>query len=424
MVSQTYCPLPFRHMLVGYEDSIMPCCITDHRYADPTGRPYIMTKDSVIDAWNSAEIKQLRQQLIDGERPEICANCWSKEDQGLTSHRMKMLSMAGNPDSVLHDIDPDDPQPSDYPQSLTIRFGNICNLKCRICVPWVSSKWIEEWDHYTGGDWIDDRVREQAALGNTIGRDQVSNWPKTNDRFWREFEQLLPHMRDFMFSGGEPFVVPKMHELLRMCATSGHAAHIDLSFHTNGTELDDEILEEILPAFKSVIMQFSIDGIGSQFEYQRSGAGWASVDANLRRAVKVWNAPGGPRGHAAVNCTVSAMNVLYLHDYGRYFDSVGIVAGLNHLNGKPDLDPQHLPAAVRHHIANQLEQQNADQPIQNYQWGSSYGEIIAALRLPPAKESVEPFNTAIRQMDQYRGEDFAAVFPEMADLLGYRKHLD
>ena len=418
MVSGTYCPLPFGHLLVSQDGTIAPCCITEHRYQDHLGRPYIMTRDSLAAAWHSNDIKALRTALNAGQRPSICSDCWHKESLGLKSHRLKLLETAENPRSWMHDLSD---EATDQPISLTIRYGNLCNLKCRICVPWASSKWIEEWNSYRDSDWVGERVTEQAALGNTVRRDQIMNWPNTSPGFWAEFDQLLPLMQDLMFSGGEPFMVPKQLEILRACAASGHASHIDLNFHTNGTLMDADLVTEVFPRFRSVTLQFSIDGIGAQFEYQRHGADWHTVDANLRSCVSAWREIPGA---VVVNLTVSAMNVLYLHDYGQYFDQIGITVGLNHLVGQIDLDPANLPVAVRHHIADHLERCMIAQPLSCYRFGSSYAEVVTALRQAPALESTETFVTATRRMDQYRGEDFAAVFPEMADLLGYRKHLD
>ena len=387
----------------------------------------MVTKDSIESVWNSSDITELRRALSSGEKPAACHHCWHKENLGLTSHRQNMIQEQQRGHRGLSGLLAGDTVASPEPTSITVRFGNVCNLKCRICGPNASSKWVDEHNHYYSEDWTGDKVRYHASFGNNIGRSHVTNWPNDNQRFWDEFRTMLPHLQDVMFSGGEPFMVPKQRAMLTECALSNHAAHIDINFHTNGTLLDDELLTDILPRFRTVTMIFSIDGTGAQFEYMRHPSDWSVVDRNLRRCVSAWNSPGGPQGNIAVNCTVSAMNVLYLHDYGRYFDDIGITAGLNHLHGGPGMKYTYLPAQIRRVIADHLARKQQRQPVSSYQWGISYDEVVHSLRLPPAGadgETTDWFVKATRRMDNYRGEDFAAVFPEMADLVGYRKHLD
>ena len=414
----THCPLPWRHLLIANDGTVAPCCVSQHRYADANGRPYIMHRDSIESVWNGDDIRELRRALSAGERPAACDDCWIKEARGLTSHRLKMMRVAEQEHSAYYGIDWSQPAASTVPVNMTVRYGNICNLKCRICVPDASSRWIEEWNHAHGGDWLADKVREHAALGNDLRREEISDWPRAATGFWTQFKALLPHMRELTFSGGEPLMIPKQLEMLRWCAESGHAGHIDLQFHTNGTVMTDELLWTVLPRFRSVLLQFSIDGTGEQFEYQRHGASWLEVESNVRAALAALGSDHGPRGQAVVNLTVNAYNVLYLHRYGQWFDQLGITVGLNHLVGNPDLDPANLPREVRENIADILESSQSEQPVRCYQWGSSYDEIVAALRGEPRREDVVPFITATNRMDAWRGESFTQVFPELARVLG------
>jgi len=39
--------------------------------------------------WNSTELNQLRQEFIDGQKPDACHRCWAEEESGKTSLRQR-----------------------------------------------------------------------------------------------------------------------------------------------------------------------------------------------------------------------------------------------------------------------------------------------------------------------------------------------
>lgn len=418
-MSDAFCPLPFSHLIINHDGTVSPCCVSDERYRDANGRAFLMDRDSLADVWNGTHIAELRSALASGIRHAACENCWAREREGHDSHRLKTLRGMDDPGRAASSVDRSDPRPTDGPGFVTIRYGNVCNLKCRICGPAASSRWIEEHNETWGTDWLAEQVDRMARDGNSVERRAVMNWFEGNDAFWEEFRSLLPGMHEMMFTGGEPFLIRRQVEMLRECAESGHAEHINLQFHTNGTVLDDGLLAEVLPRFRSVIMNFSTDGTGRQFEYQRHGASWDVVDGAMRRCLELWSSPKGPRGTVMVNLTVSAMNAYYLPDYGRYFGRIGMPVGLNLLVGRPELDAANLPWVVRKCIAARLNAA-ADGDLGCYAFGTPLGEIIGMLEAPPRGETLRPFLDATRRMDISRGESFADAFPEMADLVGYR----
>lgn len=418
-MSDAFCPLPFTHMIINNDGTVSPCCVSDERYRDGNGRAFIMDRDGMLDAWNGTHIADLRRDLASGIRNKACNNCWSMEEKGLDSHRLKMVRSMSHPGFAVSGIDPVVPMATATPRFLSIRYGNLCNLKCRICGPAASSRWIEEHNQEHGNDWLANQVQHLADDGNIVKRHGVMNWFEDNDRFWDEFRSLLPDMNEMMFTGGEPFLIRRQLDMLRECSRSGHADHIDVQFHTNGTVLDDDILTDVLPRFRSVSMWFSTDGTGRQFEYQRHGGDWSVVDAAMRRCLDLWNQPRGPKGLVMVNLTVSAMNVWYLPEYADYFNEIGMVCGLSMLNHRQELNHSNLTNVVKATIAKKLRETPRHR-VRCYQHGTSWDGIIASLETTDDRAGLQPFIAATRRMDLYRGESFADVFPEMADLVGYR----
>lgn len=420
MPSEAFCPLPFSHIIVNHDGTVSPCCVSDERYRDADGRAFMMDRDGISDVWGSEHIAGLRHDLASGIRNPACENCWSRERLGHDSHRLKTIRGMRDQGRAAGRVDPDDPIALPTPGFITVRFGNLCNLKCRICGPSASSRWVEEHNSTWQVDWVGEQVRMLRDLGNHVGRHQAMNWFEDNEQFWGEFHDLLPNVTELMFTGGEPFMVRRQVDMLRACAETEHAAGINLQFHTNGTMLDEDLIPEVLPRFASVTMNFSVDGTGKQFEYQRHGARWDEVDAVMRRCLDAWGSPNGPTGTVMVNLTVSAMNAYYLPEYGSHFSAMGMPVGLNLLNGRPELDPANLPWVVRRSIADRLR--SADPAnMACYTLGTSLDGIIGTLGSPPdAGQGLQPFIDATRRMDRYRGESFADAFPEMAGLVGYR----
>lgn len=383
-----------------------PCCVTFSPYRDETGRPYLADRDSISSVWNSEHARRLRDDLSNGRRPSECRACWETEDKGLKSYRQLMVEQG-------HGIDPVNPVARDQVEFLIVRYGNICNLKCRICEPISSSKWIQEHNFYTGTDWLHLKQKEMAAEGNVVERRKIMNWYAGNDGFWQELRQLLPGIKKLQISGGEPFLVEEKIELLRECVDSGHSSHIELSILTNGTVTDRKMIEHLLPRFKSMCLSFSIDGIGKHFEYLRHGADWSVVDANLRHAASIAD---GTSLTAIAAMTLGSMNMLYLPEYGDYFNEIGMEVQLAPTYDKPYMEMTILPLSVRSQIAQRIRSVDRSR-LACYTMGMPVDTILDMLESPSAHEDLDLFITETNRVDLYRGESFADTFEELHQMI-------
>ena len=415
--SATFCPLPFSHLIVNNDGTVSPCCVSDARYAADDGRAFMVDRDRLASVWQGTAIQELRAALAGGQKPEACRTCWEREDRGLDSHRLQQLRNARLSSTV---IDPRDPIATPQPTFITVRVGSICNLKCRICSPGQSTRWVEEASAHLGSDWADGEQQRLWQLGNHVQRRRLHRWGEDSPEFWSELESAMDHLLELQFHGGEPFMVPHQIAAVRRLSQHARAGQVHLHYVTNGTHMPSDLITEIFPRFHQVHVAFSVDGTGPQFEYQRHGADWHTVDANLRRCMSAWNTPHGPRGQLTITLTVSAMNIMYLHQYLPYFTEIGIPVSLNMVEDRPDLDPQNLPWSLRRHLLDILQGCPAELLHCISPGGTSWSGICDLLRGEPRAESCQPFVDSMRRMDTYRGENYAAVFPEMARLVGYR----
>jgi sulfatase maturation enzyme AslB (radical SAM superfamily) len=158
---------------------------------------------------------------------------------------------------------------------IDFKLGNVCNLKCRICGSWSSSKWAQEEIDYEiekGGD-------------NPLAKKQLKDggWPKRHPKFFEDVKEDLADAEYFEFTGGEPFMIKNHFKILEHCVEKGYAKKQDIHYNTNGTQLPPREIFDLWKHFKRVEIAFSIDDVGEPFEYQRHPANWKEVNHNLNQ---------------------------------------------------------------------------------------------------------------------------------------------
>ena len=262
-----FCVLPFVSIEADPMGKCKVCCLSYETIPDID-----LKTNTLTEAFNSSYMVALRQSFLDGEKPANCNRCWAEEDSGRTSKRMHSISR-------LRQIVGDKKFTSSSDGSLVfldLKLGNICNLKCRICGSFSSSKWAqEEIDIHTS---------------NTTARENLEKgrWPREARRFWSDLTELLANSKYFEFTGGEPFLIDEHFTLLEIAVEMGYAKDIEIHYNTNLTTFPKRGLE-IWPHFKLVEIAVSVDDIGPRFEYQRYGSNWDKAMDNLQRLYDLRN---------------------------------------------------------------------------------------------------------------------------------------
>ena len=178
-MSKTFCVLPFMSLATNASGNLRVCCnvIPGTGFIrKPNGQIYNISKDDMKEAWNSEVYQTLRQQMLDGERPEMCARCFKEEDAGIKSARSGWNNTYYFIDKNLpadwhenNDIDTSKyskQAPFDI-KYVDLRLGNLCNLKCRICgrskPNGMKAKQHPQWCQY--GHTIGDVVKCEGTCG-------------------------------------------------------------------------------------------------------------------------------------------------------------------------------------------------------------------------------------------------------------------
>jgi sulfatase maturation enzyme AslB (radical SAM superfamily) len=373
--------------------------LADDEIQDNTGKKFELATADFADIQNSNHMRSLREEFLAGQRPETCRKCWNEEDAGRTSKRMHTL------DRLKHSLDnawTTDAKPLTF---LDLKLGNICNLKCRICGSWSSSQFAGEEISFTP------RAEQKSSLAYQMLR--AGAWPKDNDHFWSEINSVLEHIRYIEFTGGEPFMIDQHFDMLQHIVDCGIADQVEIHYNTNGTLFPDRG-PDIWKHFKTVEIAFSVDDIGSRFEYQRSNASWGTVKDNVNRFRIMRESM--PNLQLQCCTTVNVFNV-------RYLDEVALWIALqdfdfvywNMMHDAWYFSISRLPAESKQHITDHLS--GCDVPEQ---FRAEIGRIIDFMNHGDSSDGEETLKH-IRQLDQRRHQDLKKTAPELAEILGYEK---
>lgn len=312
MLPDKICILPWISIETSPIGTARPCCLAKDEitYHDEQGveHKYNLKEHTPEEIYHSRYMQILRRDFLYGQKPATCQRCWDEEAAGRTSKRMNSrIRLKEYYDSVdFSNLNPN------QLWFIDLKLGNICNLKCRICGSWSSSKWAKEEIDYVGGN------RKEHLAYKFL---QDGAWPRESEVFWDNLKTLLPNIKYFEFTGGEPFLIQQHFDLLQYAVDNDYAKNIEIHYNTNGTVFPDS--HYLWTHFKHVEVAFSIDNINERFEYERYGADWKEVQRNIWRFAEM----RGPKFSTQLCLTVNIQNVYYLPETckwieGQIFDHV------------------------------------------------------------------------------------------------------
>lgn len=279
MSSKTYCLFPFTNLNSNTEGSVKLCCsINENIHAtDQDNNELNFGTHSVEDIWNSQYMRDVRKQMLNGERPKACDVCWKLEDSGIQSSRqsafgeLKDWAMPKEYQSINPPL----------PQSLELRLGNFCNLRCNSCWALSSDRVAEERRRIQLNDddmplWLRKEWDYELHLENQ------ANWRWwESDEFVESIKKLAPTLKRLYLTGGEPTLIKRNIEIMQMILDAGNTkCYIALT--TNLTQWND-VFYNTMTRFDHGEIQISIDHIYDKNEYIRYPTKWESIEKNIIR---------------------------------------------------------------------------------------------------------------------------------------------
>jgi len=395
-----FCVLPWISLEASPIGTVRPCCLAEDEICNDFGNKFDLRTASFETIQNSRQMQRLRREFLAGEQPQTCSKCWNEERAGRRSKRMHTLERLKHVDMGQQWTTNAKPL-----MFLDLKLGNICNLKCRICGPWSSSQFAAEEIQAT-----EPGQRKQSYAYQML---RAGAWPQENAQFWNQIDQHLDNIRYIEFTGGEPFMIQEHFDMLQGIVDRGIAHNVEIHYNTNGTQYPEQA-EAIWKHFKTVEIAFSIDDIGSRFEYQRSNAVWTEVCENIDRFRDLREIYSNIR--LQICCTVNVFNIRYIDQVAAWIannrESFDFVYW-NMLHEIWYFSVSRLPHAVKTVLATHL-----NTCVIPPEFAGEFVKIIDFMHNGQSSDG-SAMLAAMKQLDQRRNQSLRMVAPELADLIGY-----
>ena len=136
--SKSLCPLPFAGIYIEPSGDVKCCSISKQTLGN-------IHSQSIEELINGDTAKNIRRQMLEGEFPENCFECYNKEKNfkninlNQISNRLYHVGKLGTAPFKLYDNE------NNFElQQLDVRWRNTCNGACVYCGPELSSRWAQE----------------------------------------------------------------------------------------------------------------------------------------------------------------------------------------------------------------------------------------------------------------------------------------
>ena len=397
-----FCVLPWVSLETSPIGTVRPCCLADDEIVDNNGEKFSLSTANFLDIQNSEHMKDLRQQFLDGQQPQTCRKCFREERSGRTSKRMHTL------DRLKHILSNEQEWTTDAKPLLflDLKLGNICNLKCRICGSWSSSTFATE-----ELQWLRNGEEKKESPHYQMLKDGA--WPRENQQFWSEIDQVVDQIRYIEFTGGEPFMIKEHFDMLQGIVDRGIAGQVEIHYNTNGTQWPKGA-EEIWRHFKTVEVAFSIDDVGKRFEYQRSNAIWSEVCDNIEKFKALRQQH--PNIRLQVCTTVNVFNVFYLEDVANWIDKQNFdFVYWNMMHEAYYFSINTLPEKAKYAITIKLNSAQVSETVKK-----DFDSIIKFMNNGASLDG-KLLRIKASDLDHKRGQSLSDVEPELAELIDYGK---
>lgn len=392
---------------------------------------------------NTGFKKEQRKKMLEGVRPSECDYCWRVED----SHKDAISDRtykSYEPWALPH-LEEIKAMPWDYdvvPSYLEISFSSVCNFKCSYCGPQVSSKWMDEIQHYgpyetsTPFNSLDPMKRDGTVPI------PVREYNPYVEAFWKWWPDVSSKLHHFRITGGEPLLSKDTFKMLDYIIENP-LPDVEFSINSNMC-VPEELFEKFLDKIKTIcdgklVKKFKIftsaEAYGAQAEYIRHGLDYSKWKSNIRRVLT--EVPG---------CTFTCMctyNLLSMMTFDKFLEDIlsikkefgGPGKGIPIILDVPYLRyPDHQAIKIApsewnsKYIAKQLAfiRNNLESPTDMnkcnqgfYEWE---GDKFSRLQEVFVNEELtqEQLNTLrkdfvifVDEHDRRRGTDFLKTFPEM-----------
>ena len=316
-----FCPVPWKHTAINNNGDFRMCVQATTKRPE---RGVLTTEDnakmrvdshSIIESRNAPLLKQVRKDMLAGERSEHCLRCNREDDANQRSRRDLEINLNFK-EFTLEDaqsVTAEDGSIAHEEVDITssdIRLSNFCNLKCRMCGPTESHSWYDDWTKIKSEKFESHGTELELEKG-AKNRYQIKGtnpyaWVNNVD-IYEMFSLQTPGMKEIHISGGEPLIIEEHYKLLETYVKEGVAKNIKLDYNTNFTNIPKKFLE-IWPNFREVDVGGSIDGVGALNDYIRAPSKFSA----LEKTIDILDKESSDNVRPWFTHTVQIQNIFYI----------------------------------------------------------------------------------------------------------------
>jgi len=315
---ENLCLAPWTHTYLSPQTERRLCCAS--REPAQNFKQYIDTKEgtneynpqTLEEYWNGENIRRIRMQMLNDEVPPECVVCDKKLLNNDVYRDYFTHLFAHKWEDVIVNTDYDG-YTSMKPVSWDYRFSNLCNFKCRMCGPMLSSSWETE-------------ARKQGKIEPWM----EPSIKKSIEKFQstvveEEFSQAVEEHRieEIYWVGGEPLMYDQHWKYMQRIIELGDGQGLYARYNTNlsrvsykGIDLYDDILSKI----RDWQICASIDGTGAVGEYIRTGLKYNEWLEYFKRGIKY----SRNRRMMRIDFTLTTPGLFELENICKLSDELGV----------------------------------------------------------------------------------------------------
>lgn len=444
--SCTFCVLPWIHLATRPNGDMRLCCTAnasgageDHQIGlikNEDGSNANFSKVTPMEAWNNNFMKSVRTTMLDGKIPASCTGCFDEESQGIVSKRIWETATWLNDEGVdveelIHQTEKDGTVPERL-QYLDLRLGHTCNIKCVMCSPHDSSKWVADWQKLIP-ILQDPDVKQQMRWD----KKEFNNKWHEKESFWKELYAQVPNLKQVYFAGGEPLMIKEHKMFIEEIIRQGCQDNVLLRYNSNGILVDDELIH-LWSKFRKVKFAVSVDASFERDDYIRYPTKFAEVERTLHM---LDNTPDNI--HVSIATAVQIFNIKHIPDFLKWKVNsnfkkmnVGLINGVTMGGGLVNAHLVHIPTFLNITILPEADKQDVRQrfaELKEWLWNNYTQDDEFWIHNPKGwrqwegllnhMDSVDNshllsgFKEYINKLDAIRRLNAATIFPELAHLL-------
>lgn len=395
---------------------------------------------------NTSEKKEQRRQMLNGERPKGCHNCWAIED--LPGERISDRILRGSESWTKPYFEQVKNLPWNadvYPTYLELSFSPICNFKCSYCSPHVSTAWHSEIKEH-GPYWLSEHRHQNVQWLKDNGWMPIEDEDQNPyiDAFWKWWPEAYKKLHVLRVTGGEPLLSKHTFRLLDD-VRENPSDRLELDINSN-LGIPEKVMEKFVSAVEPVInggkvrafgLHTSLDNFGPRAEYIRNGLNFELYQKNLRTYLDRI-----PTAQVSFMCTFNALSVDgfedfldYIIELRREYQRPGrfINLDLPHLTGPEHFAVKILPKEYETRIEQLIEkmQKNVGEDRDSATFRPMEVEklkrILDWMRTPTDEKDrrrwQKDFYLFYKEHDRRRKTDFLKTFPNMKPFWEYCQSL-